>query len=67
MTFGLTIGSLSVSFNQFTNYERILAETGQTEYAIAGTPLDSGSAYEPWKVSTLRVKHFLRFLQPSRT
>ncbi|MFB2769828.1 hypothetical protein ACE1AT_11145 [Pelatocladus sp. BLCC-F211] len=52
----LTIDTLSVSLTRFTNYERVLADTGQTEYSIVGTPLDSGPVYEPkhiWTVSAM--------------
>ncbi len=56
MTLSLSLNGLTVTFTQFTNYDRTLAETGQTEYAIAGTPLDSGPAYEPkhiWSVGAV--------------
>jgi hypothetical protein len=49
----LSIGSLSVRLTTFTAYERPLADTGQTEYSIVGTPLDSGPAYEPKHIWTI--------------
>ncbi|MEH2029809.1 MAG: hypothetical protein V7K67_09055 [Nostoc sp.] len=52
----LSISSISVTLKRFVSYDRILADTGQTEYSIAGTPLDSGPVYEPkhiWTISAM--------------
>lgn len=52
----LTIDGLTATLNRFISYERVLADTGQTEYSIVGTPLDTGSVYEPkhvWTVSAM--------------
>ncbi len=38
------------------SYDRVLADTGVTEYSIVGTPLDSGPVYEAkhiWTVSAM--------------
>ena len=52
----LSIGSISVTLKRFVTYDRTLADTGMTEYSIAGTPLDSGPVYESkhiWTVSAM--------------
>ncbi|MEH1976073.1 MAG: hypothetical protein V7L02_23240 [Nostoc sp.] len=52
----LSISSTSVTLKRFVSYDRILADTGQTEYSIVGTPLDSGPVYEPkhiWTISAM--------------
>ncbi|MEH1821536.1 MAG: hypothetical protein V7L31_21055 [Nostoc sp.] len=52
----LSISGISVTLKRFFSYDRILADTGQTEYSIAGTPLDSGPVYEPkhiWTISAI--------------
>lgn len=52
----LSISSFSVTLKRFVSYDRIPADTGQTEYSIAGAPLDSGPQYEPkhiWTVSAM--------------
>ena len=52
----LSINTLSVTLDRFTAYDRILADPGQIEYAVVGTPLDSGPQYEPkmvWTVSAM--------------
>jgi hypothetical protein len=52
----LSINSISVTLKRFVSYDRILADTGQTEYSIVGTPLDSGPVYEPkhiWTISAM--------------
>ncbi len=55
-TLDLSISSFSVQLSKFTQYERLTPDTGQTEYSIAGTPLDSGPVYEPkhlWNVTAM--------------
>jgi hypothetical protein len=50
----LAISGISVDLTRFASYERQFADTGQTEYSINCTPLDSGPAYAPkriWNVS----------------
>ncbi|MEH2148609.1 hypothetical protein [Nostoc sp.] len=52
----LSISGISVTLKRFVSYDRILADTGQTEYSIVGTPLDSGPVYEPkhiWTISAM--------------
>ncbi|WP_414755548.1 hypothetical protein [Anabaena sp. CCY 9910] len=52
----LSISGTTVQLRKFAEYNRAIADTGQTEYSIAGTPLDSGPAYEPkriWTVSAM--------------
>ncbi|QKQ75595.1 hypothetical protein [Nostoc sp. TCL240-02] len=52
----LSISGISVNLKRFVSYDRILADTGQTEYSIVGTPLDSGPFYEPkhiWTISAM--------------
>lgn len=52
----LSISSISVTLKRFVSYDRILADTGTTEYSIVGTPLDSGPVYEPkhiWTISAM--------------
>lgn len=52
----LSISSISVTLKRFVSYDRIPADTGQTEYSIVGTPLDSGPVYEPkhiWTISAM--------------
>lgn len=52
----LSISSISVTLKRFISYDRILADTGLTEYSIVGTPLNSGPFYEPkhiWTVSAM--------------
>lgn len=52
----LSISSISVTLKRFLSYDRVLADTGQTEYSIVGTPLDSGPVYEPkhiWTISAM--------------
>ncbi|MBD2771178.1 hypothetical protein [Iningainema tapete] len=52
----LSIAELSVTLSRFTAYDRNTPETGQTEYSIVGTPLDSGPVYEPkhiWVASAM--------------
>jgi hypothetical protein len=55
-TLTLSINELSVAIAHFTNYDRISPSTGEMDYAIDGTPTDSGLAYEPkliWTISAL--------------
>jgi hypothetical protein len=52
----LSIDGIAATLSQFTTYDRTPQNTGETEYAIIGTPTDSGLAYEPkhsWNVSAL--------------
>lgn len=52
----LSISGISVILKRFVSYDRVLADTGQTEYSIVGTPLDSGPVYEPkhiWTISAM--------------
>lgn len=49
----LTFGSAIVTLRRFITYDRTVADTGQTEYSIAGTPLDSGPVYEPKLIWTI--------------
>jgi hypothetical protein len=52
----LSISAISVTLKRFVSYDRILADTGQTEYSITGAPLDSGPVYEPkhiWTISAM--------------
>ncbi|MEH1777120.1 hypothetical protein [Nostoc sp.] len=52
----LSISGISVTLKRFVSYDRVLADTGQTEYSIVGTPLDSGPVYEPkhiWTISAM--------------
>lgn len=52
----LSISGISVTLKRFMSYDRILADTGQTEYSITGAPLDSGPVYEPkhiWTISAM--------------
>ena len=49
----LSISGISVTCKRFVSYDRILADTGATEYSIVGTPLDSGSVYEPKHIWTI--------------
>jgi hypothetical protein len=52
----LTIDTITTTLTRFTGYERVLADTGQTEYSIIGTPLDTGPVYEPkhvWTISAM--------------
>ncbi|HYX19156.1 MAG TPA: hypothetical protein VE944_33350 [Nostoc sp.] len=52
----LSISGISVTLKRFVSYDRILADTGQTEYSIVGTPLDSGPVYEGkhlWTISAM--------------
>ncbi|MBD2489009.1 hypothetical protein [Aulosira sp. FACHB-615] len=52
----LSIDSLTCTLKRFTQYDRTTADTGQTEYSIVGTPLDSGPVYEPkliWSVGAM--------------
>jgi hypothetical protein len=52
----LSVSNISVTLKRFVSYDRILADTGQTEYSIVGTPLDSGPVYEPkhiWTISAM--------------
>ncbi|MEH2201179.1 hypothetical protein [Nostoc sp.] len=52
----LSISGISVTLKRFVSYDRLLADTGQTEYSIVGTPLDSGPFYEPkhiWTISAM--------------
>lgn len=52
----LTISGISVTLTKFISYDRTLASTGDTEYSIVGTPLDSGPFYEPkhiWTISAM--------------
>lgn len=49
----LSISGISVALKRFVSYDRILADTGQTEYSIVGTPLDSGPVYEPKHIWTI--------------
>ncbi|WP_445634553.1 hypothetical protein NSTC745_06374 [Nostoc sp. DSM 114161] len=52
----LAISGISVTLKKFISYDRVLADTGQTEYGIVGTPLDSGPFYEPkhiWTISAI--------------
>lgn len=52
----LTTSGISVTLKKFTAYDRTLASTGDTEYSIVGTPLDSGPFYEPkhiWAISAI--------------
>jgi hypothetical protein len=52
----LSISGISVILKRFVSYDRILADTGQTEYSITGAPLDSGPVYEPkhiWTISAM--------------
>ncbi|XHR83281.1 MAG: hypothetical protein ACFKPT_02605 [Gloeotrichia echinulata GP01] len=48
----LSIGFISVTLKRFVSYDRILADTGQTEYSITGAALDSGPVYEPKHIWT---------------
>jgi hypothetical protein len=54
----LSIGAFGVSLARFTEggYDRTLAQIGETEYSIIGTPLDSGPVHEPkhiWAISAV--------------
>ncbi|MBD2437363.1 hypothetical protein [Nostoc sp. FACHB-110] len=52
----LSIDSLTVTLKKFTQYDRTIPDTGQTEYSIVGTPLDSGPVYEPkfiWSIGAM--------------
>jgi len=52
----LSISSISVTIKRFISYDRTLATTGETDYSIVGTPLDSGPFYEPkhiWTISAM--------------
>jgi hypothetical protein len=46
--YNLSIGDLSVPLTRFESFpERKLANTGETNYSIIGTPVDDGPYYEP--------------------
>ena len=51
----LSIGGTTAKITKFTDdgYERIFATTGNTEYSIAGTPIDTGTTHQPKMIWTI--------------
>ncbi|MEH2182901.1 hypothetical protein [Nostoc sp.] len=53
----LSISGILVTLKRFVSYDRVPADTGQTEYSIVvGILLNSGPVYEPkyiWTISPM--------------
>jgi hypothetical protein len=54
-TFNLTLGDRTFSRFAQGGYERVLGETGTTEYSLLGSPIDDGNLYEGKFVWTLQT------------
>jgi hypothetical protein len=68
-TLNLSIATYNLDISVFSaqgGYDRRLIDTGETEYSIYGTPLDSGTFYDPkhiWTISCFLTKEEYQALQ----
>lgn len=67
-TLKLSIDNTSIAIANFSSdgYERLLAENGDTEYSIYGTPADTGNFHEPkhiWNVGCFMTSQEMARLQ----
>ncbi|MBW4422352.1 MAG: hypothetical protein KME13_24595 [Myxacorys californica WJT36-NPBG1] len=54
-TFSLTLGDRQLSRFAQGGYERVIGETGTTEYSLFGSPISDGTLYEAKHVWTVQV------------
>jgi hypothetical protein len=65
-TLNLSIATYNLDISVFSaqgGYDRRLIDTGETEYSIYGTPLDSGTFYDPKHIWTISPR---RSIKPSK-